>query len=121
LFDDCGMFLRASREFISETLQPGAPLTQTDMNIAAAAKLGEAEQQLAAVLSSLGQPSLPERIECANARWLEFAEAWVAVRVGEREQGGTIWPLHYAGVKEKMVNDWRAELERYRDRGEGEV
>jgi hypothetical protein len=75
LFDDCGMFLRASREFISETLQPGAPLTQTDMNIAAAAKLGEAEQQLAEVLSSLGQPNLPERIECANARWLEFAEA----------------------------------------------
>lgn len=46
-FESCVAFLRAADECISETIRPGAPLTQPAMNIAAGKALTEKQERLA--------------------------------------------------------------------------
>ena len=51
--ESCVAFLRAADEFISETIHPGAPLTQTDMNIAAGKSLDEIRSSLAETVATI--------------------------------------------------------------------
>ncbi len=123
-FESCVAFLRVADECVSETLHPGSPLTQTDMNIAAADALSNAEARLSAVVATLTSSASAEANEAVcqvNLKWHEFTEAWMAARVGDRSQGGTIWPTLYAGLKQSLVERWIVDLEKYRDRVEGEI
>ncbi|EZP45590.1 lysozyme inhibitor LprI family protein [Delftia sp. RIT313] len=123
-FESCVAFLRVADECVSETLHPGSPLTQTDMNIAAADGLCDAEARLSAVVAKLTSSPSDEAnkaINQVNLKWHDFAEAWVAARVGDRSQGGTMWPMLYAGLKQSLVEKWIVELEEYRDHGKGEI
>ncbi len=105
-FESCVSFLRAADELISETIHLGAPLTQTDMNIAAGKSLSEKRAQLAEAMVALkSRLDVTEMatFEEAQANWQSYCDAWANFVAGERAGGGTIWPLIYAGAAEAVV------------------
>ena len=123
-FESCVSFLRAADECISEILHPGSLLTQTEMNIAASASLGEAEERLEHIVKALANTGNTEhdaKVFEVNSSWHAWCEAWVMLRVGDRKTSGTIWPLHYAGIKQSNIERWISDLETFRDRGEGDI
>jgi len=106
-FQSCVAFLRASDEFISETLHPGAPLTQTDMNIAAEKSLAKARDRLDEAAENVRRRLDASELAAFNEsqnKWQAYSDAWVAFVAGERATGGTIWPLIAAGAAEATVN-----------------
>lgn len=123
-FESCVSFLRASDECISETLHPGSPLTQTDINLVAAASLRKAEVKLESLIKTLANhKNIDEETEIlkVHSNWKKWCESLTMLRVGDRKNSGTIWSLQYASVKQSIVERWISELEEYRDRNEGEV
>lgn len=105
-FESCVSFLRAADELISETIHPGAPLTQTDMNIAAGKSLGEKKEQLAEAVAALKSRLNAAEITAfdeAQAKWQVYCDSWAYFIAGERAGGGTIWPLIYASAAESVV------------------
>lgn len=106
-FESCVAFLRASDEFISETLYPGAPLTQTDMNIAAGEALGakraELEETAKKLMARLDEAELKAFNE-SQGKWHQYCDAWADFVAGDRAGGGTIWPLIYAGAAQATVD-----------------
>lgn len=105
-FESCVTFLKAANEFISETMQPGAPLTQTAMNIAAEQSLNEKQEQLGKVLEALRSRLSETEITALNesqANWQLYCDTWASFVAGERIGGGTIWPLIYDSAAEALV------------------
>lgn len=121
-FESCVAFLRAADEFISETIHPGAPLTQTDMNIAAGKSLREKQERLAGAVAEfrarLDAAELTAFDE-SQAKWQLYCDAWADFVAGERATGGTIWPLIYAGEAEALVVRRLEEISCYRPLGDG--
>ncbi|MDH3062310.1 lysozyme inhibitor LprI family protein [Achromobacter insolitus] len=116
-FQSCVSFLKAADEFVSETLHPGAPLTQTDMNIAAADSYHETEARLRQVSDDLRARLTPEEAEAfdeSQARWSEYSEAWISFVAGPREDGGSIWPLVVASAAEDLAKQRTAQVEAWR-------
>jgi len=105
-FESCVAFLRASDEFISETLDPGAPLTQTDMNIAAwndlEAKNLELEEAANKLIARLDDAELKAFKE-SQEKWRQYCESWADFVAGDRAGGGTIWPLIYVGAAKATI------------------
>ena len=98
-FESCVAFLRAADEFISQTIHPGAPLTQADMNIAAGKSLEESRERLAGAVARLRARLDTAELAAfdeSQARWQLYCDAWVSFVAGEQARGGTIWPLVYA-------------------------
>lgn len=123
-FESCVTFLRAAEVCVFQTLYPGLPLTQTEMNIAAYKSLEGAEVKLLSILSSLSQNSNAEqraRLSEVQEKWRAYCESWVDLRVGCREGGGTIWPALYSGIKRSIVEQRVLDLEKYRDLSEYET
>jgi hypothetical protein len=121
-FESCVVFLRAADEFISETLHPGAPLTQTDMNIAAGKSLGEARERLAeevARLRSRLDAAELTAFDESQAKWQLYCDAWAGFVAGERANSGTIWPLIHAGAAEATVQQRIEEVSGWRRLGDG--
>lgn len=117
-FESCVLFLRAADEYVSNTLHPGAPLTQTDMNIAAGEELEAAEQRLAALVSDLKSRFDPDELsafEDVQSKWQVYCDAWAGFQAGERSTGGTIWPLIYASTAQEMVEKRIKELMDYKN------
>jgi hypothetical protein len=105
-FESCVSFLRASDELVSETISPGAPLTQTDMNIAAGKALDEKKQRLTEAIAALkSRLDATETVafEEAQEKWQLYCDAWATFLAGARAGGGTIWPLIYAHAAEAVV------------------
>lgn len=106
-FRNCVTFLRAANELISETIHPGAPLTQTAMNIAAGESLMEAKRLLHEscenVRSRLNQGELLAFDE-SQEKWQSYCDAWALFVAGERSMGGTIWPVIYAGAAHATID-----------------
>lgn len=75
-FFGTSLVLKASRELIDNTLHPGAPLTQTDMNIAAATALEKTLSELDAV-----QATIRARVESERATAFD----------GQTVCGGSSW------------------------------
>lgn len=120
-FQSCVAFLRAADEFISETLHPGAPLTQTDMNIAAGQTLAETRVRLDAAVEDVRQRLDASELGAFNDsqdRWQAYSDAWVAFVAGERANSGTIWPLIAAGAAEATVNQRIEEVAGWRRLGD---
>jgi len=116
-FESCVAFLRASDEFISETIHPGAPLTQTDMNIAAGKSLKEKQDALAeAVAKTRMRLDAAELVafDESQAKWQAYCDAWAHFVAGERATGGTIWPLIYAGEAVAVVTRRLEEVSSWR-------
>lgn len=120
-FESCVTFLRASDEFISETIHPGAPLTQTDMNIAACESLAERQQQLADAIVALKLRLDSEELAAfdkAHENWQTYCDAWANFVAGERANCGTIWPVIYAGAAEAVVKQRLEEVSGWRRLGD---
>ena len=116
-FESCVAFLRAADEFISETIHPGAPLTQTAMNIAAGKALTEKQERLAEVLAAVRSRLDADELVAfdeSQAKWELYCDRWANFVAGERAGGGTIWPLIYAGAAEATVDRRIEELGLYR-------
>lgn len=121
-FESCVAFLRAADEFISETIHPGAPLTQTDMNIAAGKSLAEARAQLAQAVTSVQSRLDNAELSAFNEsqeKWQLYSDAWAAFVAGERANSGTIWPLIYAGAAEASVENRLKEVNGWKRLGDG--
>lgn len=116
-FESCVAFLKATDEFVSETIHPGAPLTQTDMNIAAGQSLDERRKQLedavANFRSRLDTAELTA-FDDSQEKWQTYCDAWADFVAGERASGGTIWPLIYAGTAEAVVKRRLEEISGYK-------
>lgn len=121
-FESCAAFLRAADEFISETIHPGAPLTQTEMNIAAGKSLTEARERLAqavaGVKSRLDDAELTAFNE-SQEKWQLYSDAWADFVAGERANSGTIWPLIYADAAETTVKRRLEEVSGWKRLGDG--
>jgi hypothetical protein len=121
-FESCAAFLRAADEFVSETIHPGAPLTQTDMNIAAGESLqGKRErlgQAVATVRSRMDAVELMA-FDRAHEHWQRYCDAWADFVAGERANSGTIWPVIYAGAAEALVEHRLDEVITWRRLGDG--
>lgn len=116
-FESCVLFLRAADEYISETLHPGAPLTQADMNIAAGRSLDEAQVRLAAAVGAVRTRINNDdhaAFDDAQAKWQHYANAWADFEAGNRATGGTIWPLIYTGALQGTIERRIEELNAFR-------
>ncbi|GAB0062963.1 DUF1311 domain-containing protein [Pseudomonas syringae] len=120
-FESCVAFLKAADEFISETLYPGSPLTQTDMNIAAGEALkvteGELDKVIEKLVARLDESELVAFTK-SQAHWDQYCEAWADFVAGDRAGGGTIWPVIYAQTAKATVEMRIQEVRGYRRLGE---
>lgn len=116
-FEHCVDFLRAADEFLSQLLNPDAPLTQTDMNIAAGKALTEQQELLAKAVEELKarlEPSEFPAFDKAHVQWQLYCDSWANFIAGERATCGTIWPLIYASAAEETVKRRLDEIKGYR-------
>jgi len=115
-FESCVTFLRATDEFIFQTLYPNAPLTQTDMNISAgeslANKRAEVEDALVWFRERLDASEI-QSLDESQQLWEKYCDAWANFVAGDREGGGTIWPLIYAGAAEAATQNRLEEIKGY--------
>lgn len=105
-FESCVAFLRAADEYISETIHPGAPLTQAEMNVVARQSLDDKREQLTASVAELRSHLEGEELAAFDAsqeNWQRYCDAWADFVAGERPTGGTIWQVIYAGAAEDVV------------------
>lgn len=92
------LFLKAADEFVSQIRFPDAPLTQTDMNIAADADLKKTLGELETIQNQIRlklQADCIAEFDKTNAVWKEFMERW-AQFAADFYKGGTISPMIYA-------------------------
>jgi len=114
-FESCVRFLRASDECISETLHPGAPLTQSEMNNISGQRWSEAKSQMVELVGEIRRKLRPERIPAfdeSQAKWESFCDSWSKFDADECA-GGTIWPTLFNSNRTKMTEDRIAELSNY--------
>lgn len=116
-FESCVTFLKVSDEFISQTIHPGSPLTQTDMNIAAGTALKETRGELDQLVNELvarldGKES--DAFHKSQDLWNQYCEAWADFVAGDRSEGGTIWPVIYANAAKATIDMRIQELRDFR-------
>ncbi|MBX3621278.1 MAG: DUF1311 domain-containing protein [Rhizobacter sp.] len=115
-FENCIAFLRAADELVSETLHPGAPLTQSAMNIAAGESLADARQSMEQAASALRVRLSGDDLVAfdeAQTSWEKACTAWAefdAMQV----KGGTMWPAVRAESEAALVRSRTHELRSYR-------
>ena len=115
-FESCVAFLRAADELVSETLHPGAPLTQSDMNVAAGKSLADARQGMAQAVSELRARLSGDSLKAfddAQLLWESSCKAWSEFEAMD-VRGGTMWPTVRAGSEEQLVKTRTNELRSYR-------
>jgi len=109
------LFLKASGELISETLHPGAPLTQTDMNIAAGEELHHLLEKIRTIeqeIISLLEKDRAEEFTLAASSWHAYMESWANFEANECK-GGTIWPTMYANCAAELAKQRVGQLSEY--------
>lgn len=119
--ESCVAFLRAADEFISETIYPGAPLTQSGMNIAANKSLNEKRDNLAEAVAIIRKNLDSAELiafDDSQEKWDSYCEAWVNFVVGERSNSGTIWPTIYASEAETAIVRRLEEVKSWRRLGD---
>ncbi len=116
-FESCVKFLRAAYEFISQTLHPNAPLTQTDMNISAGESLIKKQTEVDDAFKSLRErldASEIQSLDKSQQLWKAYCDAWANFVAGRMcRGGGTIWPLIYAGAAEANTQNRLEEIKGY--------
>lgn len=111
-FESCVSFLRAADELISVTLHPDAPLTQSDMNEAAAKSLAEARQVMGQAVTDLRARLSGDDLAAfdeAQNTWEKYCTAWAEFEAME-VKGGTMWPTVRDKTEERLVRNRISEL-----------
>jgi uncharacterized protein YecT (DUF1311 family) len=106
-------FLNAAAEVFGALLQPGAPLTQADMNERAAAAAAEAEQELKIVLDRLRRrldTTRQEKLSESQLAWDTFCVRQAEFLASEYA-GGSLRPTVYASSKQATTRRRIEELE----------
>jgi len=103
-------------------------MTQTDMNICSWQSYQRADAELNAAWSRAaerakemdrnaaeydGDADAHARLLAAQRAWLKFRDAHCLAENGEREGGGTIWPLLQNGCLEALTEARTAQLRQY--------
>lgn len=115
VFDPEGIdaFIDATRTFVEgadwavvEVLHGSVPRTQTAMNVAAGDDLRGQEEQLTAILEQVAAlPGLDGgMLRDGQAAWADFADRQAAM-VASQVDGGSMYPLIWAGEKSALVRD----------------
>jgi hypothetical protein len=114
-FESCVAFVRAAAELISDTLHPNAPLTQSEMNIAADTSLAEARfglsQEISALRTRLSGKEL-EAFDASHTVWEQYCTAWAEFDAMQA-MGGTMWPALRASSEEALVRRRTEDLRAY--------
>jgi uncharacterized protein YecT (DUF1311 family) len=119
---DAARFLKAGEQFtnavswlVSETLQPGAPLTQTDMTIEAGqraqAVVADMEVALATLATKLDDVEDKSLLERSQQAWEEYSRAFCELE-GNAAKGGTLSPMLRNKCTERMT---KARLQEVRE------
>lgn len=114
-FESCLFFLRASEEYVNQTIYPNEPLTQRDMNDAAGESLEKIKQQLNEILECCRCNLESEKLiqfNDAQIQWEKYRESWTEFEVS-RFFGGSIAPLIYCTVNQAITEKRIDELLSY--------
>ena len=122
-------FLKASGELIQQTIYPGLPLTQTDINIAAGKELNLLLEESDALVRELKDtleesdalyrnPELnleehrAEEFGLVVSAWKAYMENWANFEANGYK-GGSMWSMVYSYSAANIVRDWIAQIKRY--------
>jgi uncharacterized protein YecT (DUF1311 family) len=117
---DASRFLKSGEQFtnavswlISETLHPGAPLTQTDMTIEAGRRAAAEREAMQRAIASVAE-ALDEEDKALLARsqeaWEEYSRAFCLLEANAAK-GGSMSPMLRNSCSERMAKERRRELE----------
>jgi Lysozyme inhibitor LprI len=110
--NSCVSFLQAVDEFISDTLQPNAPLTQSAMNESAGISLTNARTLLNEVLNQFRSRLHSEELEAfdsSQSTWEHYCATWADFDAMQAA-GGTLWPALRSLSEAALVNKRMQEL-----------
>lgn len=99
-------FLKAADECVESVLSPNAPLTMSEVNMAAHASLEASKTRLNGLVSELCQLVGSDRAaEFADSevQWHLYADRWARYVADSVVSGGTLWPMIYSGTYESLV------------------
>ncbi len=106
------LFLQASAEIVADTLHPGAPLTQADMNAVAAQDATQALEELAAVIKELRDMLDPDRahiLDEAQNAWQRFADLQADFEASQCK-GGSMEPLMRSAAIARLAAEQKNHL-----------
>jgi uncharacterized protein YecT (DUF1311 family) len=118
---DAARFLKSGEQFtnavswlISETLEPGAPLTQTDMTIEAGKRAEAVREDMEQALGTLAEKLDDDEDKALLARsqraWQEYAQAFCELE-GNAAKGGTMSPMLRNKCTERMTGTRLQEIQ----------
>ena len=122
------LLLQASAQAAEPQVDCDNAMTQTEMNICSWQSYQRADAELNAAWSrasehakemdrnaaeSVGGTREDSRLLAAQRAWLKFRDAHCLAENGEREGGGTIWPLLQNGCLEALTEARTAQLRQY--------
>jgi len=94
-FVSSSLFLKASDQLIWNLVAPGAPLTQSAMNVRGLEELGEADGELKILCSDIASYLDKEEKDdfaCTQEAWDAFRKLQANSYANRWGKGGTIWP-----------------------------
>jgi uncharacterized protein YecT (DUF1311 family) len=106
------LFLQASAEIVADTLHPGAPLTQADMNALAARDAAKALEDLATIIKELRGTLDPDRarfLDEAQSAWRRFADLQADFEASQCK-GGTMEPLMRSATIARLAAEQKNHL-----------
>ncbi len=115
-------FIHAADQAFNTLLYGDYPLTQAEMNAAAAEDARKADEKLASILEVLDPRSEHAALQASQTAWEIFRKRQAEFRSGINQPGhGSIAPMLYSSEVERLTRVRIEELEWYLNRSEGEL
>ena len=115
-------FVNAADEAFNTLLYGDYPLTQAEMNEAAAADAAKVNDELVTILATLDPDGKDDDLRASQAAWEAYRDRQAEYRSGINRPGhGSIAPLLYSSEVEKLTYERVQLLKWYRDREEGDM
>jgi uncharacterized protein YecT (DUF1311 family) len=115
-------FVNAADEAFNTLLYGDYPITQFEMNAAAAAGAAKVNDELVEILAALDPDRKDEGLKASQAAWEAYRDRQAEYRSEINHPGhGSIAPLLYSSEVEKLTRERVELLKWYRDREEGDM
>lgn len=115
-------FVNAADEAFNTLLYGDYPVTQTEMNEAAAADAAKIHAELVTILAALDPNERDDDFRASQAAWEAYRDRQAEYRSRINRPGhGSIAPLLYSSEVEKLTRERVELLKWYRDREEGDM